>query len=44
MALDSFLITSKEVLKFRKFLKELTVNNMVDFLWVPGNSVILMAS
>ena len=42
MALDSFLITSKEVLKFRELLKGLAVNNLVNnLLWVPGHSDIL---
>ena len=41
MALDRFLITSKEVLKCRELMKELTVNNSVNDLWVLGHSNIL---
>ena len=38
MALDGFLITSKEVLKCRELLEEVAVNNSVNLLWVLGHS------
>ena len=41
MAVDSFLITSKKVLKCRELLEELAVNNLVNLFWVPGDSNIL---
>ena len=38
MALDGFLITSKDFRKYRDLLEELTVNNSVNLLWVPRHS------
>ena len=38
MALDGFLITSKEVLKCRELLQELADNNLVNLLLVPGHA------
>ena len=38
MTLDGFLITSKDFLKYRELLEELTVNNSVNLLWVPRHS------
>ena len=40
MALDGFLITSKEVLKCRELMEERAVNNLANLLWAPGYSKI----